>query len=55
MKGMKTQDQIKFLREWHEEMKAQMAALDDENLACEESEDPDEIRERDKVLAGYRL
>ena len=55
MKGMKTQDQIKFLREWHEEMKAQMAALDDANLAGEESEDPDEIRERDKVLAGYRL
>ena len=55
MKGMKTQDQIKFLREWHEDMKAQMAAMDDENLAGEESEDPEEIKLRDEILAGYRL
>lgn len=55
MKGMRTQEKIKFLKEWHENMRAKQAELDADNLGGEESEDPDEVRKRDEMLARYRI
>lgn len=53
MKGMKTSEQVQFLQEWHENMRKQLD-LEDEMFA-DESEDPEELKQRDQMLARYRM
>ena len=43
---------MRFLKDWHENMRKQLATDGDDE--AEEDEDPDELKQRDLMLARYR-